>query len=100
MKLGILVNTDRHVEHILGLTKATIAANHEVIIFIMDEGTKLSENDFMVALAKLPTVSICLCKHSAENCGVNIEELSKDIKCVSQFDNAMMCHYADRVIVL
>jgi len=100
MKLGILVNTDRHLEHILGLTKATIAANHEVIIFIMDEGTRLSENDSIVALAKLPAVSISLCEHSAKSYGVNTKDLSKDIKCASQFNNAMMNHNADRVIVL
>ncbi len=100
MKLGILVNTDRHLEHILGLTKATIGANHEVIIFIMDEGTRLLENDLFVALAKLPAVSITLCEHSAKSCGVNTKDLSKDINCASQFNNAMMNHNADRVIVL
>ncbi len=100
MKLGILVNTDRHLEHILGLTKATIAANHEVMIFIMDEGTRLSENDLIVALAKLPAVSISLCEHSAKICEVNVEDLSKDINCASQYNNAMMNHDADRMIVL
>jgi len=100
MKLGILVNTDRHLEHMLGLTKAAIATNHEVIIFIMDEGTKLSENDLLVVLAKLPAVSISLCEHSAKSYGVNVKDLSKHIKCASQFNNAMMNHNADRVIVL
>ncbi len=100
MKLGILINTDKHLEHIVGFTKATLAKNHEVIIFIMDEGTRLAENELLVALAKLPAVSISLCEHSAKSYGVNTEDLSKDINCASQFNNAMMNHSADRVIVL
>lgn len=100
MKLGILVNTDKHLEHILGLTKATIAKHHEVIIFIMDEGTRLSENELIVALAKQPAVSISLCEHSAKSYGIDTKNLSRDINCASQFNNAMMNHDADRVIVL
>ena len=100
MKLGILVNTDRHLEHILGFTKAAVAKNHEVIIFTMDEGTRLLENDSFVALAKLPAVSMSLCEHSAEGYGIDTKDLPKDINCASQFNNAMMNHNADRVIVL
>jgi len=100
MKLGILVNTDKHLEHIQGLTKAAIAKDHEVIMFVMDEGTRLLKNDLFVALAKLPAVSISLCEHSAKSYGVNTKDLSKDINCASQFNNAMMNHNADRVIVL
>ncbi|MFV1973273.1 MAG: DsrE family protein [Thiohalobacterales bacterium] len=100
MKLGILVNTDRHLEHMLGITKATMAKNHELSIFIMDEGTRLLENDLFVSLAKLPAVSITLCEHSASNYGIDTKGLSKDISCASQFNNAMMIHNADRVIVL
>jgi len=100
MKLGILVNTDKHLEHILGLTKASIEKDHEVIIFVMDEGTRLLENGLFVTLAQLPAVSISLCEHSAKGYGINIENLSKDINRASQFNNAMMNHNADRVIVL
>lgn len=100
MKLGILVNTDKHLEHVLGLTKASIAKNYEVIIFVMDVGTRLLENDLFIALAKLPAVSISLCEHSAKGYEINTEHLSEDISRVSQFNNAMMNHNADRVIVL
>ncbi len=100
MKLGILVNTDKHLEHILGLTKACIEKDYEVIIFVMDEGTRLLENDLFVALAKLPPVSISLCEHSAKGYEINTEHLSKDVSRGSQFNNAMMNHNADRVIIL
>ncbi|NOY17602.1 MAG: hypothetical protein GXP23_11905 [Gammaproteobacteria bacterium] len=100
MKLGILVNTDKHLEHILGLTKASVARNHETSIFVMDEGTRLLGNDLFVALAGLPAVSITLCEHSAKGYGINTNNLSKGINCASQFNNAIMNHNADRVIVL
>ncbi len=100
MKLGILINTDKHLEHILGVTRAAIAQKHETSIFVMDSGTRLLENDLFVALAELPTVSITLCEHSAKNYGINTDVLSEDICCASQFNNAMMNHNADRVIVL
>ncbi len=100
MKLGILVNTDRHLEHIRGFTKAAVAKNHEVIIFAMDEGTRLLENDSFVALTKLSAVSMSLCEHSAVVYEVDTKNLPKDIGCASQFNNAMMNHYADKVVVL
>jgi len=100
MKLGILVNTDRHLEHILGITNAAISKNYETNIFVMDAGTMLLKNDLFVALGDLSAVSITLCEHSAKSYGINTDHLSKDIICASQFNNAMMNHYADRVIVL
>jgi len=100
MKLGILINTDRHLEDILGITKAAITCNHETNIFIMDEGTRLLENELFTALAKLPAVSITLCEHSAKSYGIDTDNFSKDINCASQFNNAMMNHNADKVIIL
>ena len=38
MKLGILVNTDRHVKDLVGLAKAALSKKHEVIVFFMDSG--------------------------------------------------------------
>jgi len=100
LKLGILVNTDKHLEHISGLTRASIKKDYEVIIFVMDAGTRLLKNNAFIALAELPAVSISLCEHSAKGYGINTKDLSKKVKCASQFDNAMMNHQAKRVIVL
>ena len=44
MKLGILANSDKHCEDIIGITKAALNQGHEVVIFPMDIGTKLLEN--------------------------------------------------------
>ena len=41
MKLGILVNSDRNLEAITGMTRAALAKGHEVLLFAMDDGTRL-----------------------------------------------------------
>lgn len=100
MKLGILLNTARHLDDVVGISRAALAKNHQVIIFAMDEGARLLENQVMTTLAGLEGVSVSVCKHSAEMNGVKTEDLSRNIVCGSQLQNAMMNHNADRVIVL
>ncbi len=100
MKLGILVNTDRHAEDVVGLTKAAITKGHEVIIFMMDAGVKLLGNPAITGLCDEAGVGMSFCDHSVEKIGVSKEGFSDKIVCGSQFDNANMNHEADRVIVL
>ena len=100
MKLGMLINTAKHLDQVVGICRAALAKNHQVIIFAMDEGTRLLENGAFVSLAELDGVSMSLCDHSAKMCGANIEGLPPKIVCASQLNNAMMNHDADRVIVL
>ena len=100
MKLGMLINTAKHADHVVGICRAALAKNHQVIIFAMDEGTRLLENDAFVSLAGLDGVSVSLCDHSAKTFGVRTESLPPKIVCASQLNNAMMNHDADRVIVL
>ena len=106
MKLGILLNTARHLDDVVGISRAALAKNHQVIIFAMDEGVKLMPTQALTSLAALEGVSVSVCDHSAEMYGVNTEGQSPKmvrgtkIVCGSQFQNAMMNHNADRVIVL
>lgn len=100
MKLGIFVNTDRHKEHVLGIVNAAVAKGHEVVIFNMDDGSKLLSEDSFRALCKAKGVSMSFCDHSALQLGVSKEGIPADIICGSQFNNASMNHDADRVIVL
>lgn len=100
MKLGILVNTDKNLDHVLGLTKSAISKGHTVSIFNMDEGTKLLGNPSFTALCKTQGVTMSFCDHSAKHINVSTEGLPDEIACGSQFDNANMNHEADRVIVL
>lgn len=100
MKLGILVNTDLHMEDIIGLTRAFSSHAHEVLIFAMDEGTRLLEQRPFTDLSRLNGVVMSYCDHSAQRLKVNVEGLSQEITCGSQYNNAVMMHNADRVIVL
>jgi len=100
MKLGMLINTAKHADDAIGICRAALARNHQVIIFAMDDGTRLLENQAFVALAELDGVSLSLCDHSAKHHGARLEGLSPKIVCASQLSNAMMNHEADRVIVL
>lgn len=100
MKLGILLNKDRHLEFLVGLARAAIDKGHEVMVFAMDEGTRLLEEDEIVRLAALEEVSISYCSHSAKDYGIDSEAVAADIVCGSQLNNAMMHHEADKIIVL
>jgi len=100
VKLGILVNTARHLDDVIGITRAAVAKDHQVIICAMDEGTRLLQDDAFVSLAGIEGVSLSVCDYSAKMHGVNVEGLSPKIVRGSQLHNAMMNHNADRVIVL
>jgi len=51
VKLGILVNTTRHLKHVIGLTNAAVAKGHAVAIFTMDDGISLLKDDGFCAMA-------------------------------------------------
>ena len=100
MKLRILVNTNKHLEDIIGLTEAASSRVHEVVIFAMDEGARLLTEPLFTGLSAKQNVSMGFCDHSALQLGVNKEGLTEDIAVGSQYDNAIMHNESDRVIVL
>lgn len=100
MKLGILVNTDKHLDDVMGITEAAVSKGHEVIIFTMDAGTRFLENPSFTGLSGRQAVSMSVCDHSAKNIGVKTDGLPEGIQLAGQFNNAQMNHDADKVIVL
>lgn len=98
--LGILVNSSRHAAHVQGLTRAARARNHEVVIFVMDDGTHLLRDEALVGLAALEGVTVSVCTHSAERHAVPLDGLPGSVVRGSQLNNAMMNHQAARVLVL
>lgn len=100
MNLGILVTSNDHLEQIIGLARAASKKKLKVKMFCMDRGTLLLEDPRFKELCKLDDMEISLCRHSAESMGVDTQNIPKDIVCGSQFNNAMMNHEADKVIVL
>lgn len=100
MKLGILVNTDRHAKAIIGLTRAAISKGHQVTLFMMDDGVRLLHNSSIVSLHEISGVSMSFCQYSTDVIGVSTKGLAKEVVSGSQYDNALMTRDADRVIVL
>lgn len=100
MKLGILVNSDRYLRIIIGLTKAAVSKGHEVFLFVMDEGVRLLKKSSLRNLLKLSGVSLTFCQHSADVIGISSNEIPKEAISGSQYDNASMNREVDRVIVL
>jgi predicted peroxiredoxin len=100
MKLGILVNTDDHLEALLGITDAALAQGHEVSIFVMDAGTRLLNLPQIRELSLRQKIVMSFCEHSAQGLGVPFEAIPEAIVRGSQYDNATMLHEADKVIVL
>ena len=100
MNLGILINTDRHADDIVGITKAALSKGHEVTMFMMDDGNKLLGNPAVTGLSEEAGVSMSYCDHSAQKLGISKDGIPEKIGCGSQFDNANMNSQADRVIVI
>ena len=100
MKLGILVNTDRHLGHVLGLAEAARKKEHEVVIFAMDQGVRLLDEDSFGRLAGLDGVSLSFCSHSAREHGIETDGRPEGVTVGSQLNNAMMAQAVDRLIVL
>ncbi len=100
MKIGILVNTDEYADAVTGIVRAALIRGHQAIIFAMDVGTRLLENPEFTALAELEGVTMSYCDHSSQEFAVNTEGLNPAIERSSQYSNAEMNHYADKVLVL
>lgn len=97
MTLGILVNTDKNKEAVIGITKASVKRGHKVILFFMDEGCKLLQDDGILRLRNIEGVSISLCDLNRKKLGI---EKPEDILCGSQYDSAVMNKESDKVIIL
>ena len=66
----------------------------------MDEGTKLLNNQDFCALGALQGVRMSFCRLNAKQFAVGTESAPDQITEGSQYNNAVMHHDADRVIVL
>jgi len=100
MKLGILLITESRLQDVIGVTRAALSKGHEVSIFTMDEGVRLFGNSDFEGLCGLDGVRMSFCDHNAKKFNAAVANLTPEILCGSQYDNAEMLHDADRVIVL
>ncbi len=100
MRLGILVNTDRHLGHLVGIAEAAARQGHRVDIFAMDDGVRLLAEELFVGLLVRDGIAITYCDHNARLMGIATDGLPAGIIRGSQYDNSVMHHRCHRVIVL
>jgi len=92
-KLGILLNSDKYRDDVVGIIKAAKAAGHDVTVFMMDDGTLLASD---LSKECSGDATLAYCDHSAEPRGVkDIENATAG----SQYQNAVMVHDSDKVVV-
>lgn len=58
-KLGIFVNSDRHLHHVIGLVEAAQRAQKEVIIFFTHKGVALTQEPRFNELTGKAQMSLC-----------------------------------------
>jgi sulfur relay (sulfurtransferase) complex TusBCD TusD component (DsrE family) len=91
--LGVLVNSDKYRDDVVGVVQAAKKAGHDVKIFMMDDGVLLAE---YLCGEVGSDAEVAYCDHSAEPRGV------KDVAGAtagSQYQNAVMMHDSDKVVV-
>ena len=57
--LGILVNTDKHLDYLINLTKAAYGKGKLVLIFFTGNGVKLTQSNEFSKLVGMAELSIC-----------------------------------------
>jgi peroxiredoxin family protein len=98
-KLGILVSSDRHLDHLIGISRAATQAGKEVVVFLTNRGVLLTQHEGFPDLEGQGQISLC---------NVNFEafELEKPVPLVADKDFAtqarhgMLIEDCDRYIVL
>ncbi len=100
MTLGLLVTRDGFKDDIIGLTKAAANKGHQVIIFMMDDGIRHTQDADVTALKDLEGVTMSICDHSAKLRDVHENMVPEGITCGSQYQNAVLNQDADKVIII
>lgn len=96
-QLGILVTKHKDLGHIAGIVQAARKAGHPVRIFLNDEGVRFSRAPGFLELLDLGGVEVAVCDHFREKLG--IEQKTEGITYGSQYDNAVMLHECERMLV-
>ena len=97
-RLGILVTSDRHWDHVLGVTEAAAKSGVKVTLFFTGEGVRLTgHRDF----GRLPGIAqVDLCEVSYRACGLEGDVPGLSFKnFATQAKNAEMLEDSDRFLV-
>lgn len=67
--LGILVPTDKHIDHLIGVARAAKKAGKALHIFFTHNGVLMTQAPKFKELAEIATGELSLCNHSWEELG-------------------------------
>jgi peroxiredoxin family protein len=89
-KLGILVTSDEHLDHLIGVCRAATAAGKEVAVFLTNRGVLLTQHPDFPQLEGQGRISLC---------NVNFEyfQLQKPVPVVAEKDFATQMRHAEMI---
>lgn len=97
-RLGILVTSDRHWEHVLGVTEAGARAGKKVSVFLTGEGVRLTRFGEFARLTAAAQVDLCEVSFRAQGLTGVVPGLTfKNF--ATQAKNAEMIEDSDRYLV-
>ncbi len=98
-KLGILVSSDRYIDHLIGITNAAHRAGKKVTIFLTNRAVLLTKDERFTELEGICHVSVCsLCFESFKVDKPVPVVNDKDF--ATQMRNVVIMKDCDRYIVL
>lgn len=100
MRLGIHVNTGRHMKELVSIARSAIKKGHEVSVFITGAGVRLLLQKDIGELAGMDVVDVAFCDFNAMQMDIPRDSLPAALRAGSQLDNAIMVRDTDRVITL
>jgi len=97
-KLGILVATDEYVECLKGLLRQAGEGGVETNCFLTDRGVRALQDPEFRELVGANGSQLTVCEHSWERLGLG--DPLPGFNFASQYQNAAMVGWADKVLVL
>jgi hypothetical protein len=97
--LGILVSSDKHFQHLIGLARAAVKAQKQVLVFLTHRGVLLTQEPGFAELTRLAKVSVCKANFQVLGLQGPVPGLSAN-NFTTQASHGLMIQDCDRYITL
>ncbi len=98
-RLAILVSSDRHLDHVIQLTRAAWARGKQVSLFLTGKGVRLTMAPQFAEVAAMAGVAVCDSSFKANGL-VKDQIKAPGVRFTTQAANAEILKQADRYLVL
>lgn len=102
-KLGIFVPTNKHIDHLIGITRAAKKAGKAVAIFFTHNGILMTQDSRYQELAEIGPEEIALCNVRWEELGLKDKPVPAGMgheDFATQFRHCAMIQACDRYLVI